>query len=395
MNIPIWTGTSTFAPGQTPFGFYDNQTDFQVDANKVADFCARRLGYPLAEVELQSGSFFTAFEEAITTYGNELYAFRVRENYLSLEGASSLVEANGQLMKPNMAGLVRISQQYGEESGVGGTVPYYNGSLPLKHMQQDYDMDVWAKENINIADGDRIELKRVFYEAPPAITRYFDPYAGTGTGMIDLMDSFGWGSYSPAINFLMMPLNYDLQVIQAIELNDTIRRSNYTFELVNNRLRVFPIPSTGGNYTNSSTGQGADCGYLRFEYILESERNSPYQDGTNKITDVSNVPYVNPNYNEINSIGRQWIFEYALAISKEMLGYIRGKYSTVPIPDAEVTLNQQDLLSSATADKNALIERLRGYFDETSRTKLMENRALEGDYLEKELNKIPYTIYIA
>ncbi len=395
MNIPIWTGKSTFAPGQTPFGFYDNQTDFQVDANKVADFCARRLGYPLAEVELQSGSFFTAFEEAITTYGNELYAFRVRENYLSLEGASSLVEANGQLMKPNMAGLVRISQQYGEESGVGGTVPYYNGSLPLKHMQQDYDMDVWAKENINIADGDRIELKRVFYEAPPAITRYFDPYAGTGTGMIDLMDSFGWGSYSPAINFLMMPLNYDLQVIQAIELNDTIRRSNYTFELVNNRLRVFPIPSTGGNYTNSSTGQGADCGYLRFEYILESERNSPYQDGTNKITDVSNVPYVNPNYNEINSIGRQWIFEYALAISKEMLGYIRGKYSTVPIPDAEVTLNQQDLLSSATADKNALIERLRGYFDETSRTKLMENRALEGDYLEKELNKVPYTIYIA
>ncbi len=395
MNIPIWTGKSTFAPGQTPFGFYDNQTDFQVDANKVADFCARRLGYPLADVELQSGSFFTAFEEAITTYGNELYAFRVRENYLSLEGASSLVEANGQLMKPNMAGLVRISQQYGEESGVGGTVPYYNGSLPLKHMQQDYDMDVWAKENINIADGDRIELKRVFYEAPPAITRYFDPYAGTGTGMIDLMDSFGWGSYSPAINFLMMPLNYDLQVIQAIELNDTIRRSNYTFELVNNRLRVFPIPSTGGNYTNSSTGQGADCGYLRFEYILESERNSPYQDGTNKITDVSNVPYVNPNYNEINSIGRQWIFEYALAISKEMLGYIRGKYSTVPIPDAEVTLNQQDLLSSATADKNALIERLRGYFDETSRTKLMENRALEGDYLEKELNKVPYTIYIA
>lgn len=109
MNIPIWTGTSTFAPGQTPFGFYDNQTDFQVDANKVADFCARRLGYPLADVELQSGSFFTAFEEAITTYGNELYAFRVRENYLSLEGASSLVEANGQLMKPNMARLVRIS----------------------------------------------------------------------------------------------------------------------------------------------------------------------------------------------------------------------------------------------------------------------------------------------
>ena len=204
--------------------------------------------------------------------------------------------------------------------------------------------------------------------------------------MIDLMDSFGWGNYSPAINFLMMPLNYDLQVIQAIELNDQIRKSNYSFELVNNRLRVFPIPKA-----LSSDGY---AGHMFFEYIFESERNNPYENGLNKITDVSNVPFVNPDYNDINSIGRQWIFEYTLALCKEMLGYIRGKYSTIPIPDAEVSLNQQDLLSSATADKNALIERLRTYFDNTSRTKLMENRALEGDYLEKELNKVPYTIFV-
>jgi len=189
-----------------------------------------------------------------------------------------------------------------------------------------------------------------------------------------------------------MPINYDLQTIQAIEFNDQIRKSQYTFELVNNRLRIFPIPSAGSYGSNFT---GAYCGNLIFEYILESERNDPYQDGTNKITDVSNVPFVNPNYNEINSIGRQWIFEYTLTIAKEMLGYIRGKYSTLPIPDASVTLNQSDLLSSATADKTALIERLRAYFDETSRTKLMENRALEGDYLEKEFSKVPYTIYIA
>ena len=387
MNIPIWTGTSTFTAGQTPFGFYDNQTDFKNDADKVADFCARRLGYPLADVELQSGSFYTAFEEAITTYGNELYAYRVRENFLSLEGASSLIESNGQIMKPNMGSIVKISQQYGEEAGVGGTVTYHTGSIHLTGSVQDYDLNAWAEANTDILPGDRIELKRVFYEAPPAITRYFDPYAGTGTGMIDLMDSFGWGNYSPAINFLMMPLNYDLQVIQAIELNDQIRKSNYSFELVNNRLRLFPIP-------NAVSSDGY-AGHMFFEYIFESDRNNPYKDGLNKITDVSNVPFVNPNYDEINSIGRQWIFEYTLALCKEMLGYIRGKYSTIPIPDAEVTLNQSDLLSSANETKTALIERLRGYFDETSRDKLLERRALEGDYLEKELNKVPYTIYIA
>tara|TARA_Y100000385_G_scaffold265366_1_gene299598 strand:- start:1221 stop:1856 length:636 start_codon:yes stop_codon:yes gene_type:complete len=210
--------------------------------------------------------------------------------------------------------------------------------------------------------------------------------------MIDLMDSFGWGSYSPAINFLMMPLNYDLQVIQAIELNDTIRRSNYTFELVNNRLRVFPIPSAGGGYSNSSTG--AHCGNLVFEYIVKSQRQNPYIEGADKITNVSEVPFENPNYDYINSIGRQWVFEYTLALCKEMLGYIRGKYSTIPIPDSDVTLNQADLISAATAEKNALIERLRGYLDETSRDKLLERRANESEYLQKELNNVPYTIFI-
>tara|TARA_R110002020_G_scaffold41891_1_gene123095 strand:- start:3049 stop:4197 length:1149 start_codon:yes stop_codon:yes gene_type:complete len=381
MNIPIWTGTSTFAVGQTPFGFYDNDIDFKTDADKVADFCARRLGYPLADVELQSGSFYTAFEDAITTYGNELYAYKVRENYLSLEGAKDTIVPNTQLISPNLAGIVRISDQYGVEAGVGGNVTWNTGSLTLTTNQQDYDMNVWAAANANLDPNDSIEIKRIFYEAPPAITRYFDPYAGTGTGMIDLMDSFGWGSYSPAINFLMMPINYDLQTLQAIEFNDQIRRSNYSFELVNNKLRLFPIP-------NGSVAK------LYFEYIKKSDRNNPYEDGTGKITNVGNVPFQNPNYNNINSIGRQWIFEYTLAIAKEILGYIRGKYSTIPIPDAEVTLNQGDLISAATAEKNALIERLRAYFDETSRDKLLERRKNEGDYLLDELNKVPYTIFI-
>ena len=380
MNIPIWTGTSTFAAGQTPFGFYDQQISFKTDADKVADFCARRLGYPLADVELQSGSFYTAFEEAITIYGNELYAYKVRENYLSLQGASSITEANGQIISPTLANIVDISEQYGEEAGVGGDVTWYSGSLPLTNGKQTYNMNDWAAASASLEANDSIEIKRIFYEAPPAITRYFDPYAGTGTGMIDLMDSFGWGSYSPAINFLMMPINYDMQVMQAIEFNDTIRRSNYSFELVNNNLKVFPIPQSKG--------------YLWFEYIKKSERANPYSNGTNKITNVSEVPFENPNYDIINSIGRQWIFEMTLAISKEILGYVRGKYSTIPIPDSDVTLNQQDLLSSATADRNALIERLRAYFDETSRDKLLERRSQEGDYLEKELNKVPYTIFI-
>ena len=241
-------------------------------------------------------------------------------------------------------------------------------------------MNDWALSN-NINGG--IEMKRIFYEATPAITRYFDPYSGTGAGAMPLIDGFG-GASASTMNFLMMPMNFDIAKTQAIEFNDQIRKSQYTFELVNNQLRIFPIPTS------------QNIKILHFEYIKLSERNDPYADrhGLSVITNVSNVPYTNPTYSSINSIGRQWIFEYGLALVKEILGYVRGKYSTIPIPGSEVTLNQSDLISAATNEKMALIERLRAYFASTSRDKLMEKKSLESDYQNKTLAQVPMVIFI-
>jgi hypothetical protein len=382
-NAQIWPGSSSFFPGDTPFGFYDYDYQFQTDADKVSNFCARRLGYPLVDVELQAINFYTAFEEAVTTYGNEIYAFKVRQDFLSMEGASTGSNLNNAVIQPNFGSIVRMSNQYGEEAGVGGTVSWHTGSFHTKAGQQDYDMTAWANDSASLAAGDTIEIKRVFYESPPAIVRYFDPYAGTGTGMMNLLDTFGWGNYSPAINFLLMPINYDLQKIQAIEFNDQIRKSQYSFELVNNRLRLFPIPTV-------------DEGKMFFEYIKNSERNNPIMaNSAGLVSNVSNVPYTNPKYVQINSIGRQWIFEYTLALAKEMLGYVRGKYGTLPIPGAEVTLNSGDLITAATSEKNLLLDRLRAYLEETSREKLLERRSLEADYKQKELNMVPQPIFIA
>lgn len=381
MNIPIWPGSSSFQPGDTPFGFYDYDPQFQSDADKFAKFAAQRLGYPLVEVELQDINFYTALEDAVTTYGNELYAYQVAENLLSFQGAPTTIgAANNEVIQENMASIVRLSQQYGEEAGVGGTVTYYSGSIRLRGGQQEYDMNQWALDN---GIQGRIEIKRIYYEAPPAIMRYFDPYAGTGTGMMQMLDSFGWGSYSPAINFMLMPINYDLQKIQAIEFNDQIRKSQYTFELVNNQLKIFPIPVV--HYQE-----------LWFQYILESDRNKVYTDrnGQSLITNASNVPYENPVYSQINSIGRSWIFEYALALAKEMLGYVRGKYQTVPIPGSEITLNQSDLITAATNERTALIERLRAYFDTTSRKSLLANKEAEAASQKNILADVPMVIYI-
>ena len=382
-NIPIYPGSSSFQPGDTPFGFYDNDVEFQIDADKFTTFAARRLGYPIVDVELQDLNFYAAFEETVTVYGNEIYAYKIRENYLTLEGADDTIDIKNVIVTPNLGRIIAISEQYGVEAGTGGNVDWHTGSIALTASVQDYNLEEWAKENIPHYRNHDIEIMRVFYEAPPAILRYFDPYVGSGMGTMDMMDSFGWGGYSPAgVDFMLMPINYDLQVIQQIEFNDMIRRANYSFEMHNNHLRIFPIPD--GTPTA-----------MKFEYILNSERSSAsFEDSTGRINQVSGVPYTNPDYDKINSVGRSWIFEYALALCKEMLGYVRGKYQTVPIPGDTVTLNQNDLITAATSEKERLIDRLRAYLDETSREKLLERRATEGDFLEKELSKVPFPIYI-
>jgi len=380
-NAAIWPGSSSFFPGNTPFGFYDNDQEFQTDADKVSVFCARRLGYPLTDVELQDINFYTAFEEAVTTYGNEVFAYQASENYLDFEGSNTGSQANYVLQKPNLGAIIRLADEYGSEAGVGGTVEYRTGSIQMTAGQQVYDLNEFAISQST--EKNNIEVKEIFYQSDPAIVRYFDPYAGTGTDVQGLLDVFGFGNYSPGINFLMMPINYDLAKIQAIDFNDTIRKSNYSFELINNNIRIFPIPTKNEK--------------LYFKYILKSDRNSPYVSGslgTGVVTDISTVPYTNPTYSYINSIGRQWVFEYTLALCKEMLGYVRGKYGTVPIPNSEVTLNHGDLISAATAEKTALIERLRTYLGETSRTKLLEKKAQESEYLQKDLSAVPYTIYV-
>jgi len=387
MNVAIYPGSSSFFPGNTPFQFYDQDYQFQIDADKVTTFVARRLGYPMVDVELQDLNFYAAFEEAITTYGNELYAFKIKQDYLSLEGSSTGSNLNHSLITPNFAGIVRLSHQYGEEAGVGGLTNWYRGAIALTSSVQDYDLNAWTSEN-NITGG--IEIKRIFYEPDPANIGYF-----SGIGVNSLLDSFGWGNYSTAVNYLMMPLSYNIQSLQAIEMNNQIRRSQYSFELINNKLRIFPIPPAYNTDVSSSIS-GSNAGLLFFQYVKLSERNDPTAGitGSAKITNVSNVPFTNPVYTQINSIGRQWIFEYTLALCKEMLGYVRGKYSTIPIPKSEVTLNQSDLLNAASSEKTALIERLRAFFDETSRTKLLEAKASEVDSTQKSLSQVPLNIFI-
>jgi len=378
-NVTIWDGSATFTSGSaTPFGFYDSDTSFQEDAVKVAKFCGTRLGYPLMDVELQDTSFFACFEEAVTTYGNEVFQYKIRENYINLEGSPTGSSVNNIVMDAGLERIVGISRHYGTEAGAGGNVKKYTGKLITTGSVQNYDLNAWAEKE-GIEGG--IEIRKIFHEASPAIMRYFDPYAGIGTGVQSLMSAFDFGKFSPGINFMLMPTSYDVQLMQAIEFNDQIRKSGYSFEIINNDLKLFPVP--GGSAP------------MFFEYYkVEDKKAITFDHSTKNITNVGEVPYSNPQYKQINSVGRQWIFKYALALSKELLGYIRGKYTSLPVPGSEATLNQADLLADARTEKIELMTSLREMLDMTSRGKQLEAQAKEAEDVQTTLKSVPMVIYV-
>jgi len=383
----IWPGSSSFSAGHTPYGFYDSDTEFSGSGNhsvdKFSDWAAKRLGYPIVAVEMPTGSFYACYEEAITEYSAQVNQFNIKDNMLALQGqetgsGATKTDLTHRKLTPTIGRNIQLAEQYGSEAGVGGTVDFKSGSIEVVSGSQVYDLNTWA----NVSEsGNSIEIRKVFYEGSPAVTRYFDPYAGTGDGSYNMLDSFGWGNYSPAVQFMMMPIYADILKVQAIEFNDQIRKSAYSFELVNNKLRIFPNPTD--NYT------------LHFKYILKKDRDNTLQ-GTSDgvITDFSNAPFNNMSFTNINEVGKQWIKKYGLALCKELLGTIRSKYASLPIPNAETTLDGDTLRTEAASEKEALITELREMLEQMSRKSLLEADKDEAEFLQEKLSKVPYLIYI-
>ena len=141
-DIPIWPGSASFADttNPTPFGFYDTDTDFTSSANQVATWCAQRLGYPIVDIELQAVNFFTAFEEAVTTYAQYVYQYKIIENMGSLEGSPTSSNLNNQYVQSNLGNIIAIAEQYGTEAGTGGNIDYKTGSIAITSGQQSYSI---------------------------------------------------------------------------------------------------------------------------------------------------------------------------------------------------------------------------------------------------------------
>jgi len=385
-DISIWPGSGSFSASYaanespTPFALYDTDNEFTASADNVAVWCARRLGYPIVDIELQDKNFWACHEEAVTEYSAQVNRFNIRENLLNLQGASTGSSFTGKQIKGGLDATIQIAKQYGSEAGSGGAIDWYSGSISVTSGSQVYDLtdsSVTTYES-GTPGTNVIEVKRIFHEGTPAINRLFDPYVGTGAGTSHMMQAFGWGGYSPAINYLVMPLYDDMLRMQEIEFNDQVRKSAHSFELINNKLRIFPKPTS--DYT------------FYFQYIKTSDRKGSVSGAV--VSDFSNLQYDNIQYKFINDPGKQWIKKYTLALVKELLGSIRGKYSTVPIPGSETTLDGDALRAEGAAEKETLIAQLREDLQAASRRNSMERNKEEAEFQQELINKVPLGIYI-
>jgi len=378
-NIKNYPGSSSFESGQTPFGIYDDDSIFSEDAPKVSLWCARRLGYPIIDVELIDEQFFFCFEESVSEYSAQVNQFNIRNNLSIVAGQSTSTNYTGQLVDGSFVPtIVRISDAYGTLAGVGGRTDIKRGAISASAFTQSYDLKTFADTH---ESGSRIEITKVYFEPKPALARFFDPYATSGMGTLNLTDEFGFSSYSTATQFVLMPFYQDLLRIQAIEFNDQIRKSAHTFNIVNNKLQIFPIPTA--DYK------------IYFEYYVKKdfEKNS-ITTTPNVISDYSNIKYSFIPYRKINDVGRQWIRKYTLALTKELLGAIREKYNTIPIPGGETTLDGAQLRAEATTEKENLITQLRENLEELSRKTQFENKAAETQQQMEMLQKVPLSIYV-
>jgi len=402
-NKPIWPRSSSFSAGSTPFGFFDTDTVFQNHADKFAKAAAQQLGYPIMDVELQSINFYTAFEAAAIEYSNQVNQVNIVNNLINTLGVntgSSFLSGSsltGALVGNTFGYITKLSKAYGTEADSGGNLKWQTLAIDMVPGQQTYSLKAAISQSLGITvTTSSVEVKRVLHNAPPAVVRYFDPFVGTGLGSQQLLDSFGFGGFSPSVSFMMMPVNADLFRLQSIEFNDQIRKSHYTFEIHGDDIKIWPVPTSG----TGSTSATPFFSKVYVEFIFDTQKNN---EGllfgnsallNNVISDASNIPYTYQTYGRINDMGRAWIIKYGIALTKEMLGYVRNKYSSVPIPNGEVTLNGADLVSQGQTEKGELITQLREFLDKMTKEQMMTRQNSEATQMNEMLAKVPLKIYI-
>lgn len=377
VNIPKYSGSLSFISGSsTPHGYYDNDIQFQQEAPKYGNWIAQQLGWPIMDVELADEQLFSAIEDAVSEYSHWVNTYNIRDNLFNSKGTFNTgSDFNNRYISDNLGVIMKIAKEYGNEVDAGGNVDVKTGSIDLVPYQQWYDLNTLYRDVNEV--GNTIEIRRIFHQLVPASARYLVPFGGVNGSL----SQFGFSQYSVGTSFSLLPIYADVLRMQQLEFNDSIRRSHYSFKLVNNKVQIFPIPKRAKK--------------LWFEYVVLEDKNNPIKDNVGAITDYSDVPYSFKTFSYINDVGRQWIKKYALANAKEMLGWIRSKYSSIPSAGTDISLNGSDLLSAGQTEKENLIESLKEQLELLTKKAQLEQKAQEAEFLQQSLQRVPLGLWIS
>lgn len=380
--VRFWPGSgSTSMAGKTSFEIFEDDDEFAEAAPQIAKWVCSTLGYPIVSIELEDTNIYGNFEKATMTFAAIVNEFNMRENMMSYQGMPTGSSISQTLIKSSpIPYIVKLSADYGTEAMSGGNVDVKRGFVFMQAGQQEYDLQsLWAAVS---ESGNRLEIRRIFHERVPAMQRFFDPFSGTGTDMSAMLGSFGWSGFAVASNFLIMPTYETVLRAQAIEINDQIRRSQYSFEIRNNKLRLYPLPSTD------------DAGErVWFEYMVENDKFTSNLE-TGVASDYSNIPFAYVPFGDINDVGRDWIYRYTLSLCKITLGYIRSKYESMPIPNGEVRLDGETLRQEGQQEIERMEEYLRETLAAAGRQAQMEKMKENEKNSQEILRMVPTGIYV-
>lgn len=404
-------GTINRVTSSLPFGVYANNADFITGAVDQVAYTYKMLGGDVLDIELTEQNVYAAYEAAVLEYSYIINVHQSRNVMASALGAptgtfnsdgefasgSALSGQNPQLMLPSFdIGYAReVMTKTSEMVAVGGNLTVFSASIPIIAERQDYDIQtalITASQQpdcpfAGLIDK-KVEVKKVYYKSPRAMWRFYGYYGGINT----VGNLSTYGQFADDSTFEVIPAWHNKAQAMAYEDNIYTRISHYSYEIRNNKLRIFPAPAL------------MDLRNIWIEFVIPqgpfdygdagvSGSASSQSDRANGVNNMNTLPFANIPYENINSIGKQWIRRFALAICKEMLGQVRGKFSTVPIPGENVTLNADALLGQAKEEMAALREEMKTILAEMTYDKLAEQTAGITENAQKVIEKIPLAIF--
>ncbi len=408
-RLPI-TGTAANVAAALPFGIYSANTDFLSGAAEQVAYTYKKLGGDILDIELKADSVYANYEEAVLEYSYIVNTHQAKNVLSDILGATTGTFDHDGSLKTGPAGANlkyprfefayarRVSEAISTEAGsTGGTLTEYSASFALVSDQQDYDLQTIintlsnnaSSPFYNLVKGDgendynKVQIRRVYYVSPRAMWRFFGYYGGVS--VVGNMNTYG--QFADDSTFEIIPTWQNK--MQAIQYEDSIytRTSHYSYEIINNKLRLYPVPGSGDFAAEK----------MWVTFTVQKDPFEEYEDRRSGIEGVNNMntaPFDNIPYENINAIGKQWIRRFCLALSKETLGQIRGKFSTIPIPGDAVTLNHSELLSQAATEQEALRTELKEVLDQLTYTAIMEDDAKIAGAAAEINNSIPMRIFV-